>query len=75
MLFAGAITPALAAQITNVSFTVERVAIGEHAAYVSLPEGISASKPFEQLGRQLGTGVTSRNWTTMNTLLEMMGDA
>ncbi|MBY0488634.1 MAG: DUF1697 domain-containing protein [Gemmatimonadaceae bacterium] len=75
MLFDGPITADLAARITSVPFTVERAAVGEDAVYFSLPAGISTSKPFEQLGRQLGAGVTSRNWTTMNTLLEMMGDA
>lgn len=75
MLFEGAITADVAARITTAPFTVERVAVGEHAAYFSLPDGISASKPFEGLGRQLGTGVTSRNWNTMTKLLELMVDA
>jgi uncharacterized protein (DUF1697 family) len=74
MLVDGRITPELAARITNTPWTVERAAVGAHAIYFSLPEGISASKPFELLGRQLGSGVTSRNWNTMNSLLELMVD-
>ncbi len=75
MLFDGVVTADMAARITTAPFTVERAAVGAHAAYFSLPDGISASKPFELLGRQLGTGVTSRNWNTMTKLLELMSHA
>jgi uncharacterized protein (DUF1697 family) len=62
------------ALIEATPFTVETAVVGEHAAYFSMPDGISASKPFELLGRQLGKGVTSRNWNTMCKLLDLMTD-
>lgn len=74
-IFDGPITADHAARITATPFTVEQAVVGEHAAYFSLPDGISASKPFDLLGRQLGTGVTSRNWNTMTKLLAIMTDA
>ncbi len=74
-IFDGPITADHATRIAGTPFTVEQAAVGEHAAYFSLPDGISASKPFELLGRQLGTGVTSRNWNTMTKLLAIMTDA
>jgi uncharacterized protein (DUF1697 family) len=60
------------ALIAEMPVTVEQVAVGAHAAYLYFPDGLSASKPFELLGRQLGDGVTSRNWNTVTSLLALM---
>lgn len=73
-IFDGPMPADLTSRISGTPFTVERAAVGDLAAYFSLPDGISASKPFELLGRQLGTGVTSRNWNTMTKLLALMSD-
>jgi uncharacterized protein (DUF1697 family) len=46
----------------------ERLALGEHAAYVWCPEGMLLSAAATSLGKLLGDGTTSRNW---NTLLKL----
>lgn len=40
-------------------------ALGERAAYVWCPDGILDSKAAAALGKQLGDGTTSRNWSTL----------
>jgi uncharacterized protein (DUF1697 family) len=60
------------ALIEEATVADERFVIGTHAVYCWLPHGISKSKPFELLGRQLKDTVTSRNWNTMTKLLAMM---
>jgi uncharacterized protein (DUF1697 family) len=49
--------------------TVERFAVGAHALYCWLPDGISASVPYEKASRRLGDHITARNWSTMTKLL------
>lgn len=63
---------AVRASLEAAPFTIERVIVGAHAAYLSLPAGISASKPLEVVLRQLGPRVTTRNWNTMTTLRRLM---
>lgn len=58
----------------------ERVAVGEREIYAWHPDGIARSKLALKLGGKDGIGTdvtpTSRNWSTVLTLLEMaVGDA
>jgi uncharacterized protein (DUF1697 family) len=57
----------------------ERVVVREHEIYVWTPDGIARSKLWAKLSAKggLGKGVTatSRNWTTVTALLEMVCDA
>jgi uncharacterized protein (DUF1697 family) len=46
----------------------EVLALGERAAYIWSPGGISESRMAEAVARILGDGVTSRNWTTIQKL-------
>ncbi|SFD63903.1 DUF1697 domain-containing protein [Massilia yuzhufengensis] len=46
----------------------ERLALGERAAYVWCPEGMLDSAPAKALGKLLGDGTTSRNWSTLMKL-------
>ena len=49
----------------------EALGIGSRAAYLWCPEGILRSRLAERIGRLLGDGVTSRNWTTLTKLYAM----
>ena len=49
-------------------WTPEALALGERVAYVWCPEGIIKSPLFEAVTRELGDGVTARNWVTMTKL-------
>ncbi|MCD2515193.1 DUF1697 domain-containing protein [Massilia sp. G4R7] len=49
----------------------EQLALGERAAYVWCPEGVLDSAPALALGKQLGDGTTSRNWSTLMKLHAM----
>jgi len=49
--------------------SVERFVVGEHAIYCCMPDGISASVPYEKAARTLGDHITARNWSTMQKLL------
>ena len=51
------------------------VALGERAAYVWCPEGILDSKAAATLGKQLGDGTTSRNWSTVLKLHALCQEA
>jgi len=41
--------------------------------YLWLPDGVSASVPYEKTARALGDHLTARNWSTMQKLLALMG--
>jgi uncharacterized protein (DUF1697 family) len=43
----------------------EAVALGERAVYVWSPDGVLESRALVALGKQLGDGMTSRNWSTI----------
>jgi uncharacterized protein (DUF1697 family) len=43
----------------------ERLVLGERAAYVWCPEGMLDSDAATSLGKLLGDGTTSRNWSTL----------
>jgi len=59
----------------QVAAPTERVAVRAHGVYCWHPDGVARSKLWAKLGTKhgLGKGVTatSRNWTTVTTLLEM----
>ena len=46
----------------------EALALGRGVAYLWCAEGILASRLAEAVGRELGDGVTTRNWTTVMKL-------
>jgi uncharacterized protein (DUF1697 family) len=51
------------------------VGLGERAAYVWCPDGILDSPAAAALGKQLGDGTTSRNWSTVLKLHALTRDA
>ena len=46
----------------------ERLAVGAHAAYLWCPAGILESPLSTEVGRLLGDGHTTRNWSTVTRL-------
>ena len=58
---------ALAAQ----QWEPEVVALGTRAVYLWCPEGVLDSKVAIALGKQLGDGMTARNWNTISKLKAM----
>jgi uncharacterized protein (DUF1697 family) len=46
----------------------ESFAVGTHAAYMSLPDGILESRLLQQVGARIGAWMTTRNWTTVQKL-------
>jgi uncharacterized protein (DUF1697 family) len=46
-------------------WTPEALALGARVAYLWCPDGVLASRVGEAVGRALGDGVTTRNWTTV----------
>ncbi len=53
----------------------EQLALGEGAAYVWCPEGILDSAAATSLGKLLGDGSTSRNWSTLMKLHALSTEA
>lgn len=51
------------------TLTVERFVLGPSALYCWMPDGLSASVPYEKASRALGDHITGRNWSTMRKLL------
>jgi uncharacterized protein (DUF1697 family) len=49
----------------------DRLALGPRVAYLWCARGLIESKLMEAVGRALGDGVTTRNWTTMTKLLAL----
>jgi uncharacterized protein (DUF1697 family) len=50
----------------------ERVHVGKHAAYVWCANGILESQALEALLGALGTGGTTRNWSTLSRIHALM---
>lgn len=53
----------------------EQLALGERAAYVWCPEGMLDSAAATSLGKLLGDGSTSRNWSTLMKLQALCSEA
>jgi uncharacterized protein (DUF1697 family) len=62
-------TPAMRDLFAQAPVSVERFVVNEHAIYCWLPNGVSASVPYEKAARALGDHITARNWSTMQKLL------
>lgn len=76
----GQLRPGLADTLEDLAAPAERVAVGEREIYAWHADGVARSKLWAKLGAKGGLGAdvtaTSRNWTTVATLLEMSaGDA
>lgn len=56
-------------------WTPEVLAVGTRAAYLWCPEGLLASELPEAVGRALGDGVTTRNWSTVTKLHALVAGA
>lgn len=67
---------AAADRLSKLATGNERVAVGEREIYAWHPDGVARSKLAVKLGGKTGVGAdvipTSRNWTTVLTLLEMV---
>lgn len=53
------------------SWQPEAFALGHHAAYIWCPDGVLTSRAAAAMGKALGDGVTSRNWSTISKLHAM----
>lgn len=53
------------------SWQPEAFAVGHLAAYIWCPNGVLASRAAATMGKVLGDGVTSRNWSTISKLHAM----
>jgi len=71
----GVTRPGLGESLLEVAAPAERVEVRAREIYAWHPDGVARSKLWAKLGASggLGKGVqaTSRNWTTVTTLLEM----
>lgn len=71
----GALEPGLESKLDALAAPSERVAVRVHEIYACHPDGVARSKLALRLGSRTGLGkaatATSRNWTTVLTLLEM----
>lgn len=54
-------------------WTPDVMALGTRAAYLWCPDGLSASRLPEAVGRVLGDATTTRNWTTVTKLHALAG--
>lgn len=54
------------------SWTPEVMAVGDGVVYVWCPHGLMESRASEAIARELGDGVTTRNWATVGKLLAML---
>ena len=73
MTFLGAtLAPAIAEKIDAAPIGGERVVVAKREIHAWHPDGVGRSKLATLLsGRALGVTATSRNWTTVTTLLEL----
>lgn len=73
----GALRSDLQGVLEELAAPAERVAVTPRHIYAWHPDGVARSKLWAKLGAKGGLGrdvtVTSRNWTTVTTLLEMVG--
>lgn len=67
--------PELQGTLDDLAAASERVVVMDREIYAWHPEGVARSKLWSRLGARGGLGphltATSRNWTTVTTLLEM----
>lgn len=61
--------------LADENWGAEKLALGERAAYLWCPSGILESRIVEVTGRALGDSATTRNWTTINRIYALMGEA
>jgi uncharacterized protein (DUF1697 family) len=67
-VLAGADARSRLAPLLERDWAPDALALGGHAAYLWCPSGILESPVLTAVGRALGDGVTTRNWTTMTKL-------
>jgi uncharacterized protein (DUF1697 family) len=71
----GEIGAGLGSTLQDLAAPAERVEVGVREIYAWHPDGVARSKLWAKLGAKGGLGkavqATSRNWTTVTTLLEM----
>jgi uncharacterized protein (DUF1697 family) len=71
----GELQPGVEQRLAELATADERVAVREREVYAWHPDGVARSKLAMKLGAKAGLGkdviATSRNWTTVLTLLEM----
>jgi uncharacterized protein (DUF1697 family) len=69
--------PEVVERISGLSVDGERLVVIGREAYTWHPDGVARSKLWAKMASVGGLGVraTSRNWTTVCTLLEMAGDS
>jgi uncharacterized protein (DUF1697 family) len=71
----GELDPSIADRLAELASGGERVAVWEREVYAWHPDGVARSKLALKLGAKAGLGqdviATSRNWTTVLTLLAM----
>jgi uncharacterized protein (DUF1697 family) len=66
------LAPAIVAKVDAAPVGGERVVVAKREIYAWHPEGVGRSKLATLLaGRGLGVTATSRNWTTVTTLLQL----
>ena len=65
---------ALLKPLTKQDFGPEALALGSRVAYLWCAGGILESRLWQSVGRILGDGVTSRNWSTMTRLHAMAAE-
>jgi len=58
--------------LTRKRWGVERLALGERVCYLWCPDGIIESPLMKAVGRAVGDGITSRNWSTVQKLHGLM---
>jgi uncharacterized protein (DUF1697 family) len=54
--------------LTRQDWTPDRLAVGARVAYLWCGEGLLDSRLAQAVGRALGDGVTTRNWSTMTKI-------
>jgi uncharacterized protein (DUF1697 family) len=54
--------------LTRKRWGLERLALGERVCYLWCPDGIIKSRLMAEVGRAVGDGITSRNWSTIQKL-------
>jgi uncharacterized protein (DUF1697 family) len=54
--------------LTRKRWGLERLALGERVCYLWCPDGILKSRLMAEVGRAVGDGITSRNWSTIQKL-------
>jgi uncharacterized protein (DUF1697 family) len=69
------LAPDVVAALQGAVAPSERLVVRPRELYAWHPEGVARSKLWNSLaGKGLGVTATARNWTTVNTLLEMTGE-